>query len=126
MPSGRFPSEWSRPVGSSLISFINSVVVELICDPLVLRSPVPIVSVPRCCQLAKSFDAIPFRWLPTSQSFPLVVLSLAANESAEKILVEPKTPRIRGRQRNRHKIPAESPEEYYRKNLAVPSVLLLN
>lgn len=33
--------------------------------------------------------------------------------------VEPKIPRICGRQRNRHNVPAESPEEYYGKNLAV-------
>ena len=45
-----------------------------------------------------------------------------AKELAQKVQVEPKIPRLCKRQLNRHNIPAESPEEYYRKNLSIPFV----
>ena len=43
-----------------------------------------------------------------------------ACDMASRVGVEPSGPRIAARQRQRSNIPAESPEEYYHRNLAIP------
>ena len=43
-----------------------------------------------------------------------------ASQTAAGVGVEPSRPRIAGRQRHRGNIPAESTEEHFRKNLAIP------
>ena len=127
-----YTNGWDSKTKKDATSFINSIanfefIVGIICLYRLLHPLVPITQrlQGRVMDVVSAYDEVQssisdMKHLRESVNEEFSVIYQQAERMAEKLSISPSIPRCAVRQMNRNNVPATTPEEFYRRAIAVP------